>query len=869
MVVEAAATSVVTPGLAGSQSRRRFAETALQQTLLLAVLLTVASAVLLLRYWDQLGTPPEPTRLHWWVLALAFGAAELVTFHVELRREAHTFTLAEVPLVLAFFFARPADVLIGRLVAELVVLGLGERQLARKLLLNLAAFLGECAVGLTVFHMLPGEHRLAEPVSWVVALVAIVAADAVSIAAVTLAIKWHGGPTDTRRLLLTNIVTVITNTSLALAAALLITTEPAAVVLLSAMCGLIVMAYRGYTSLSQRHQSLELLYDFTRLVNGVQRPDAVLGSMLAKSRELLRAEIAGIFLLGEEGELAGELWGDDDGDRAESRVPAELVWQLAAENGARIVRAGETTMSGAKGLADWLEVRDCLVARLGSGSDTIGVLVVAERQGKVATFSSQDARMFESLANHASVALENGRLIDRLHVQANEREHESLHDALTGLPNRAKFRRELETTIAEIDTEQRFGVALMDLDHFKEINDTLGHHCGDLLLIEVARRLEAAAPPGVLVARLGGDEFALLTQSALDGDQLLALGRHLLDALKPSFVFEGATLEIEASIGFAVYPDHASDAVALLQRADVAMYAAKSSFSTSVELYDSTADTNSPRRLMINNDLRQAIEQGQLVLHYQPRARLVDGEIVGAEALVRWQHPELGLIYPDEFVPVAERTGLVQPFTDYVISAAIAELAVWTAAGCTAGMSINLSMRNLLDLHLPARVAELVALHDLDPSRITLEVTESTIMAEPAKVVRILEELAAFGIRLSVDDFGTGYSSLAYLQRLPVHEVKIDKSFVMPLLDDPGAGAIVRSVIDLARNLGLLVVAEGVESSAHWEVLAGLGCDEAQGYYLSRPIPGAELLVLMLARAEEQRHSRASATASSAIRSSS
>ena len=818
------------------------ADRALRRTLALALGIAVASTLGLLAMWPHLGGAGGPHRLPWWVFALAFAGAEIAVFHVELRREAHTFTLAEVPLVIGLFFAAPLHLIAGRMLAEVVILGFKERLPGRKLALNLAAFLGECAVALAVFHLIPGTRAIDQPLSWVVALGAIVAADALSIIAVSMAIRWHGAPDDLAHLAATNSVTVVTNTSLALAAALLITTNRAAVVLLSTMCALIVLAYRGYTSLSQRYTNLQLLYDFTRLVNGVQRPDVVLEGMLDKARELLRAEDAGIYLLGEGDAPASELWlvGDDPAIET-ARLGDAMARQLLGGPGT-LVLANDCKDPGGRAVLDALGTPDAVVARLNGSSGVMGLLVVARRQGSVATFENQDGRVFESLANHASVALDNGRLIDRLHDQALQREYESLHDALTGLANRTLFTRTLEAALTAAKASGgSLAVGVMDLDHFKEVNDTLGHYCGDLLLQEVAARVTMAVPAGVVVARLGGDEFALLVPDLEDRSALVELGDAIQESCHAPFRFEGLGLDIDASIGFAVYPEHATDAVTLLQRADVAMYTAKSSVRSGIEVYDASSDTHDPRRLILAGDLRLAIDSDDLTLHFQPQARLSDGEIVGTEALVRWYHPELGPILPEEFIPLVERTGLIQPFTDWVLRSAIEQLAAWQAKGLDVSVSVNLSMRNLLDADLPARVRSLLFLHRVDPANVTLEVTESSIMSEPAKVVKVLEELAALGCRLSIDDFGTGYSSLAYIQRLPVHEIKIDKSFVFPLTTDRGAAAIVTSVIDLARNLGLVVMAEGVEDRRCWDRLAELGCDLAQGYYLSRAIPAKEL----------------------------
>jgi EAL domain-containing protein (putative c-di-GMP-specific phosphodiesterase class I) len=290
-----------------------------------------------------------------------------------------------------------------------------------------------------------------------------------------------------------------------------------------------------------------------------------------------------------------------------------------------------------------------------------------------------------------------------------------------------------------------------------------------------------------------------------------------------------------------------------MQRADVAMYDAKASSTTRIEIYKADRDANSPRRLALTNDLRDAIESEDLALHYQPKAMLSDGSIGSVEALIRWRHPVYGNVPPDDFVPLAERTGLIHPFTDFVVREGVDQLHRWSARGIDIAMSINLSMRNLLDTTLPDRVADTISTIGVEPRRITFEVTESSMMADPAKTLSVLHGLARLGVRLSIDDFGTGHSSLAYLQRLPVHEVKIDKSFVMPITSDHSSRAIVQSIIQLAHNLGLTVVAEGVEDVDTWDELCELGCDEAQGYFLCRPVPPLELLEWMDTRASINR----------------
>jgi diguanylate cyclase (GGDEF)-like protein len=429
----------------------------------------------------------------------------------------------------------------------------------------------------------------------------------------------------------------------------------------------------------------------------------------------------------------------------------------------------------------------------------------------------------------------------RLRRQAAENEHLALHDPLTGLPNRSLFHDRAGQALLAARREQA-SVALMilDLDRFKEVNDTLGHHNGDLLLKEIGLRLRSALRASDSIARLGGDEYGLLLPVIADADAALSVAEKLRQVLRAPFVLEGVALDLEASIGLALYPEHGDDVETLLQRADVAMYLAKEDHS-GCELYSVERDHYSPARLALVAELRRAIDEGELLLYYQPQAELGSGRVVSVEALVRWQHPERGLLSPDEFIPLAERTGLIRELTLFVLEAALGQLQAWQDEGLELSVAVNLSARDLLDLELPETIERLLASRDLPAERLQLEITESVILADPMRARLVLSRLSAMGVQLAIDDFGSGYSSLAYLKRLPVGEIKIDRSFVMNMERDERDAAIVRSTIELARNLALNVIAEGVESEQIWSDLAQLRCDVAQGYFLARPMPGEAL----------------------------
>ncbi len=421
------------------------------------------------------------------------------------------------------------------------------------------------------------------------------------------------------------------------------------------------------------------------------------------------------------------------------------------------------------------------------------------------------------------------------------KQHQALHDALTGLPNRELFRDRIDQAVGRSRRDGDAAVVMiMDLDHFKEINDTLGHHMGDLLLQEVSRRLRVALRESDTVARLGGDEFGVLLPRAKTTEDATVVAQTLLAHLREPFVLEGMRLEIDASIGIALHPMHGEDNETLQQRADIAMYSAKQS-GRGFALFEPELDRHSPRRLALAGGMRVAINEGQIQLYYQPKADLRTGRIMGAEALARWDHPEFGIVGPSEFVPIAEQTGLITPLTSWVLDAAIAQVRRWKDAGLELSIAVNLSARSFLDTQLALEIPRLLARHGVDAELLELEITESMLMTDPARAEATLTRLSRIGLTLSVDDFGTGYSSLANLKRLPVDVIKIDKSFVMEMAVDASDAAIVRSTIDLAHNLGLRVVAEGVENQESWRRLREQGCDLAQGFHVSRPLPGNEL----------------------------
>ncbi|MCA1219147.1 putative bifunctional diguanylate cyclase/phosphodiesterase [Streptomyces sp. 8L] len=432
---------------------------------------------------------------------------------------------------------------------------------------------------------------------------------------------------------------------------------------------------------------------------------------------------------------------------------------------------------------------------------------------------------------------------------ASARAEEQLQDPLTGLPNRQWLLDRTWTALEQAGSAHaRSALVLIDLDRFRSVNDTLGHLAGDRLLLQIADRLRVALPRGAEAARLGGDEFAVLMPACDSTTSAQRVARHLVAELSSPLNLDGLTLVLEASAGVAVFPEHSLDAEGLLRRADVAMYQAKRD-RTGVEVYESKRDSNTPDRLGLLGDLRRALDAGDVELHYQPKVRF-DGRVVGLEALVRWSHPERGQVPPDEFIAIAESSGLMPHLTEYVLETALAQVARWRSQGLMVPVAVNVSPR---DVHTPGfagAVAARLARHGVPPGALQLEITEHVLLEDPQRAADTLAGLTGHGVKMSLDDFGTGYSSLVHLRRLPVSELKIDRSFVARLAVDAEDAEIVRCTVDLAHSLGLVVVAEGVEDDETWERLRDLGCDAVQGWLVAAAMPPHETTAWLRARGE-------------------
>jgi len=777
------------------------------------------------------------------VLALAFWLVETVPIHLEWAGQAYSMSLSEVPLVLGLFFCPTSLLVAARVIGGGIALALSRKQPAHKLAFNVAMQSLEVSLALAVFASLHGTEGGIPMDRAAVALLAVMAGAFVSTSAVCVAVRLSVGVLDSSVLvsfLRSGVFALVVNTSIALVLATALKASSGVAAPMMVMLLAAAVVYRAYVTLRQRHSGLEMLYQFTSGLNNTSTTDHRIRDILTRTRGMLRAGTAGLLLLGSDNEQPMLRWiREDDVLHAVRYVEQDTdgPFKRVVDHGDVVVIPRTTREIAEQEFLTNREFRDAAIAPLLLDGQVRGALFVADREGDVASFTDDDGRLFQTVAAQVSSVLDNSRLLDRL-------THDSLHDALTGLANRQCFQGRLRTALAAARPDA--AVMLTDLDRFKEINDTLGHHHGDLLIREIAARIAETAPAIATVARLGGDEFALLVPG-LDETAAVELAKRIREAIKEPCTLDGVSIEVDASIGISVAPDHGTDDSVLLKRADMAMYAAKSAH-TGVELYDRERDEYSPRRLALASRLRSAIENGEMLLHYQPQIAAATGAVVGAEALIRWQHPEYGLVPPIEFIPIAEQSGAIGQLTQWVLETAVKQLAEWRRQGLRIGMSVNASMRNLLDPAMAERLTELLRLHNVPEGILTLEITETHLMSDPGRTLPLLHRLAAHGVRLSVDDFGTGYSSLAYLNDLPVHEVKIDKSFLRTDGDNRSNDAIVRAIVSMSHHLGLETVAEGVEDAAAERALAALGCTKLQGFHIARPMPASDFNRWLAAR---------------------
>ncbi|MGQ0831856.1 MAG: putative bifunctional diguanylate cyclase/phosphodiesterase [Microthrixaceae bacterium] len=817
-----------------------------------ALMLALSLGIRWLTPGDGRPLPGGPVHLHWAVLAALFALTEVVAVHTESRGEAHALTFAEIPYVAGLLLASPDELLLGRLLGGFIILGIVRRQSAHKLSFNLAMFAAEASVAAAVYRSLIPGHDPVGLGGWPAMFGALLTAHVVCSVAVTLGITLYSGwpgRAVVRQVATFGTVAVLANAAAGLSFMATVWEKSYSGVLIVVIVAALYLLYRSYIGLTERHKSLETLHDFTRALGGSLEMDELERAVVEGARSILRGEQGALLLPPiREGAPATRVLTREDEIVRSNISPTELAADLGVllpDGVSRIFEPGQP-------LPAWLAaigVKDAAVVPFLTDGVMSGAMLVANRLTEVSEFVEDDLRVFETLASHANVALENGRLVAHLQFEAQEQAYLALHDPVTGLPNRTSLLDLLGEAMQRSKlTEVGGALVFVDLDTFKEVNDTLGTATGDRLLVEVRQRVAALLPPTATLTRFTGDQFAILVTSVSDIEPVMELAETIYAEFDTPFTADAISLVLGASLGIALYPEHAATPDLLLQRADAATYTARLAGS-GIEVYAAETDPYAPRRLALAADLREALERDEVDVYVQPKVSLADGLVVGAEALVRWTHPRLGFLSPDQFIPAAEYTGVIKSLTLYVVRNALAQCRSWRDAGMDITISVNLSARNLFDSHLVEDIGAAIQAAGIPSSSLTLELTESTVMGGSKRSMAVLEGLKELGCGLSVDDFGTGYSSLSHLRQLPVTELKVDKSFVGTMTSNEHDAVIVRALIDLGRSLGLHTVAEGVESTDAWDMLKEFGCEEAQGYLLSRPIP-AEQFTQWLARQE-------------------
>ncbi|HEX5631524.1 MAG TPA: EAL domain-containing protein [Acidimicrobiia bacterium] len=811
----------------------------LQERIVALAAAMVIGAIPLHLYVLRVPLPDPPMTLAWWGIALGFLITESFSLQLHVKGDAHSASFSEIPLLLGLAAASPTALIVGRALGSGVALFRNGSR-GPKLAFNLALTYLDAALALTIYHSLLGAHSPGSAVGLGVGAIALgvtLIVNAGLVAVVIILTNPGRNPLEVVRSLGTGAVMSGAASAVALGGLALFWIEPLSLAaVLAAFAGL-YGAFRGYGSLTRKFEDLEALHEFTSAVDGAADSDELIAVTLSQTRRLFSARFAEVVL--SRGVDSTATSSEGAGSPLRRPAPPAVIEALDRHDGheRRVALLGDAPPDIAEHYRQ-RGIKEAMIARMNGDGHSASLLVVGSPERS--RFGKDELRLLETMARQARVAFDRGRLVDRLRREMANKEHQALHDALTGLPNRLHFSIVIEDALRRVrEGTGRMAVLLIDLDRFKEVNDTLGHQRGDVLLQELALRLSEAVGDDHM-ARLGGDEFGIVLRDVGGIAEVSEWARRIGALLQRPFMNEGLAIQVSGSIGIAVAPDHGTDGATLMRRADVAMYEAKSGGST-FEVYDNQRDRYSTRRLALAGELRDALEAGAVSVHYQPKAGLADGVVRGVEALARWLHPRHGLIPPEEFITLAEQTGLIRPLTEHVLRVAVRDRARLRAGGHALGVAVNVAAPSLGDPEFPDTVARLIAEYDVDPEAVTLEVTESTMMTDSARSRLVLASLDEIGVNLAIDDYGTGYSSLAHLSTLPVDEVKIDRSFVMDMAANERFAKIVTSTTGLVHSLGLRVVAEGVENRGTWDLLREAGCDVAQGYFVSRPLGYTDL----------------------------
>ena len=779
------------------------------------------------------------------VALVMLSIANVGVLHVVIRRQTLTVVVIEVPLLLALYFLPPVMVILVCVLAGLLT-QVRSHVGSIKLWFNVAKAAAATSAALAVLAAFPVDD--AGPRTWAVLFAAISVQTVVSFAAFFGVISVVEGAQAGREALRASspmLIAVVINVVIGLVFLVALEATPWAAGLLAILVIALILVYRSYAGFFRQHRTLADVYELTRAL-GEQGYDGTLAdTLLGRVRSLMHAEYATLWLpaQGRHPEMMLTARLNDAGLLDISRTPAAIRDRcIAAGHAVAVGKQFDETL-GLRHVLREAGLKDVIVVPLRSGQAVIGVLEVINRLADQQTFRRADVQVLETIAAHAAVAVENSRLVERLRYDA-------YHDRLTALPNRRRVTDALAASVKVRTPGEVVAVLLFDVDGLRDVNESMGHAAGDKLLVEVAQRLRALSGSGALVGRIGGDEF-VVTLRAESTEAAVRLATDLKQQMQAPMAVGSLTLDVDTAAGVAVQPDHGDDPEVLLQRAELAANAAKS-LPYGVQLFHPALESRAVRRLGLAGDLRRALDTGQLEVYFQPKVTLSDRRLVGVECLARWNHPAHGAVAPEDFVAVAEHTGQLGRLTEVVLTEGLRRCREWADAARPLSIAVNLSTRTLLDPRFPDLVERLLMEYGVSPCQVTFEVAEPGIPDETERALPALLRLRDLGVRLSVDDFGTGASSLSYLRRLPVHEVKIDDSFVQGMATDTGDLAIVRAVIGLSREFGLTVVAEGVESELTLDLLKDMGCEIGQGFLFSRPLPYERLEAWLSAQTEAE-----------------
>jgi diguanylate cyclase (GGDEF)-like protein len=775
-------------------------------------------------------------------VVIAIVAAESFTVHFEFRRQGYAWSPSELAFVMALVAVGGPWTAVAR-TAALGAMAAMQGTSRPKAAFNISVALIEVCAAVTLLRLLP-VGAISAPETWLSYLVAVVAASllgAVLIAGAIIATQGYPGRTLWTTLLVPVLMVGPVSVVVGLAVLLLLSVTPWAWLLIAPLLAALGLLYRRFGTVTREGHSVERVYDFARRVEQVTPDEAGTHQIVQAVRELLNADRVALWLppyLDEEPRLVvsaedGAVWYAGPGD------PDDVLRRraLASTDGPVLVSLARADEAEVAALAR-RGVSELLGAAVTTAAGEPGYLEVCDRRSEVVSFGDNDRAALDSMLTHVNAAIRQQHLLARIRYDAD-------HDRLTGLPNRQRLAVEIDQLLSVDPMGAQAGLILAALGNYTEVTDTLGHAASDELLLVTAGLLREHAPPQALLARMEGEQFAVL----LPGLSLAATeraARRLREAASTRARVAGLDLEVRLTIGVAAAPVHGTDAGMLMQRADVALLAA--SDSGGVASYHPVLDQQSLRRLQLGTELEHAMTDGQITVVFQPIIDARTSDIVSVETLVRWAHPRYGPIPPDDFVHLAEQIGRIGAVTDHVLDLALARCRRWLDHGIALSVAVNLSVHCLTEPDLVARIRRALHRHGVPGELLTLELTEGSVVDDSVRDSTVLPDLHALGLRLSMDDFGTGYSSLSQLRRLPIDEVKIDKSFVLGMSTSQGESFIARSIIELAHNLGLRVVAEGVEDELTRNLLAEMGCDKLQGFLVSRPLPDDRLESWLLAR---------------------